>query len=69
MEEMILSLILSYPTIGIALALVGTLVTIATAVIPFTSTKKDDEALLIIRRKAGPLLNFVERFSIIRRKS
>lgn len=68
MEEMFLSLIVSNPAIGIGLAVIGTIVTIATAVIPFTSTKKDDEALLMIRRKVGPLLNFVERFSIIRRK-
>lgn len=68
MEEMILSLITTNPTIGIGLAMVGSLVTIATAVIPFTSTKKDDESWTLIRRKIGPFLNFVERFSIIRRK-
>lgn len=68
MEEFIMGLIVSYPAIGIGLAFMGTVVTVATAIVPFTSTKRDDQALLTVRRKLGPFLNFLERFSILRRK-
>lgn len=68
MEDIILGLIVSYPWIGIGVAVMGTAVTVATAIVPFTSTKRDDQALMAARRKLGPFLNFLERFSLIRRK-
>lgn len=68
-----LDLAKTQPWAGVVMIIVsslGTLVVLASVVIAITPTKKDDDVLGSIRKSwAGKILDFLERFSVIYRKT
>ena len=57
-----------WPLVEMGLMILGSLVTLATAIILLTPTKKDDEVLEGLKAKFGAVLDYVEKFSLIERK-
>jgi hypothetical protein len=67
LEAIVQQLTAGSPVISVGLMIMGTLVMTATVVVKLTKSDKDDQALARIRAHgvAGPILRFLERFSVI----
>jgi hypothetical protein len=57
-----------WPVIELVLMIVGSVVTLASAIIAITPSKKDDEMLDGLKSKFGAVLSYIEKFSLIERK-
>lgn len=57
-----------WPVVELVLMIVGSVVTLATAIIAITPSKKDDEMLEGLKAKFGAVLDYVEKFSLLERK-
>lgn len=57
-----------WPMVEVAMMVVGSIVTLASAIVLITPSKKDDEALEGFKKKFGAALDWVEKFSLVERK-